>query len=189
MSDRAWGLGRGALGTANHAPGPKPQALFRYAESQPSTPVAALVLNYWSFQADAPPPPDEPYTVLPDGCLSVACVRTGHGPAFVALVGPRVTHFSPPFGPGTRIWGIRFRPDAIGPALGVSAVQLRDFFGGLPPDFPPAFAELDSVLPHSDDTDIVFPELDAWTTRALAGASEPDPRVRAAVRAIAAGRG
>ena len=188
MNDRAWDLGPGAWGAGNHAPGPRPQAPFRYTEAQPSPAIAGLVLSYWSFQSDAPPP-YEPYTVFPDGCASVACVRSGQGPAFIALVGPRVTHFTPPFGTGTRIWGIRFWPDAIGPALGVSAPTLRDFFGGLPPDFPAPFAELDAVLPRSDDTDVVFRALDAWTTATLAQTVEPDPRIRAAVRAIVAGRG
>lgn len=166
-----------------------PHPLFRYTEHPPSAAASRLVLSYWSFQADAPPPPDEPYTVFPDGCASVACVRSGQGAAFVAVVGPRVTHFRPPIVAGTRIWGIRFWPDAVGPALGVSAVQLRDAFGALPSAAHVAFAELDTVLPRSDEPDVVFPVLDAWTSANLGCAVEPDPRVRTAVRAIVARRG
>lgn len=107
----------------------------------------------------------------------------------MAVVGPRVTPFRPPFVSGTRIWGIRFWPDAIGPALGVSAARLRDVFGALPSGVHAAFAELDAVLPRSDEPDVVFPVLDAWTTTTLGRAVEPDPRVRAAIRAIVSSRG
>lgn len=161
---------------------------YRYAEGQPSTAVARLVLSYWSFQADAPMP-DEPYTVFPDGCASIACVRTPRGPAFVALVGPRVTHFRPPFSAGTRIWGIRLWPDAIGLALGVPARSIRNRFGSVPRGAGKVFMSLPGVIPDGDDPDEVFAVLDAWLADALGGAPEPDPRVRSAIRSIVRRRG
>ena len=61
-----------------------PAAMFRYAERQPSAAVAPWVLSLWSFQADATPPADEPYTVWPDGCVSVGLVRD----ARMRILGP-----------------------------------------------------------------------------------------------------
>lgn len=165
-----------------------PGAPFRYSEHLPSPEQARLVLSYWSFQADAPMP-DAPYTVFPDGCASIACVRPPRAASFVALVGPRVTHLRPPFGKGTRIYGLRLWPDAIGSALGVPARSLRNLFGGLPKGARPIFADLPRVLPESDDPDEVFPVLDAWLATALADAADPDPRIRAAIQSIVRRRG
>ena len=108
---------------------------------------------------------------------------------FLALVGPRATHFQPPFSQGTRIWGVRFWPDAIGPALGLEARAVRDHFGGAPQPAAAKFARLAHELPVSDDPDVVFPALDALVSSALASAPAPDPRVRVAIRKIVAQRG
>jgi AraC-like DNA-binding protein len=147
------------------------------------------VLTYWSFQADAPPPHSEPYTVFPDGCASVALVRTARGPTFIALIGPRSTKLHPPFSAGTRIWGIRFWPDAVGGALGVSARSIRNYFGALPRSATPSFRELSEVVPRTDDPQRAFPALDRWCARTLAAAPDPDPRIRSAIRSIVQRRG
>lgn len=162
-----------------------PHAPFRYTEHQPSRQAGQLVLSYWSFQADASLPPDERYTVFPDGCASIAVVR----PAVLVLIGPRVSPLHPPVYQGSRIWGIRLWPDAIAPVLGVDAASIRDHFGALPLPAAQRFAVLPSALPSSDEVDIVFPALDAWVTAALQHVPEPDPRVRTAIREIVRRRG
>jgi AraC-like DNA-binding protein len=169
-------------------PAPVTHALYRYAERRPSPQNATLVLNYWSFQSDAPMP-SEPYIVFPDGCASIACVRTGGGGGFMALIGPRVTQLQPTFGKGTRIWGIRLWPDAIQPALGIGAREVRDYFGYIPPNVRPAVTTLAHSLPRSDDGDTVLVALDGWVRDNLRPTAEPDPRVRRAIRAIARRRG
>jgi AraC-like DNA-binding protein len=148
-----------------------------------------LVLSYWSFQADAPLPPDEIYTVFPDGCASIACVRPLDGPRLLALVGPRVSPLHPPVYAGSRVWGIRLWPDAIEPMLGAQPRAIRDHFGMVPPDVLPRVSSLMAALPPADDPDIVFPALDEWATALVRQAPDPDPRVRAAVREIVARRG
>jgi AraC-like DNA-binding protein len=148
-----------------------------------------LVLSYWGFQADSAPPPDEPYTVFPDGCASVALVRTGIGATFVALIGPRSTRLTPPFTAGTRIWGIRFWPDAIASTLGVSARSIRNYFGVLPRAVSQSFAGLDDVVPRTDDPHTAFSALDRWCGTAVVSSEEPDPRIRRAIRSLVSRRG
>jgi AraC-like DNA-binding protein len=180
VNGRAWGTGHGTSHPIPDAPCPIPHSPFRYAEYQPSRQAETLVLSYWSFQSDAALPPDERYTVFPDGCASIAVVR----PSVLALVGPRLSPLHPPVYQGTRIWGIRLWPDAIEPVLGVEAASVRDHFGALPEPAASRFAGLMSALPSSDDVDTVFPVLDAWVRTALHDLPDPDPRVRAAIREI-----
>jgi AraC-like DNA-binding protein len=189
MNRRGWGMGHGVETRSPRAPSPVPPALFRYTERAPSIDAAAHVLTYWSFQADAAPLPDERYTVFPDGCASVAFVRPLQGPRLLVLVGPRISPLHPPVYPGSRIWGLRLWPDAIGPVLGIGASSLRDYFGPLPATIANRFSSLPDALPESDDTNLVFPALDSWTGQLLTGASQPDVRIRAAVREIVARKG
>jgi AraC-like DNA-binding protein len=127
--------------------------------------------------------------VFPDGCASVVLVRTAQGVSFIALVGPRSTKLNPPFSAGTRIWGIRFWPDAISAALGVPARSLRDYFGELPRSIKRSFGELDRLVPRTDDPRQAFPIIDRWVSETMASAPDPDPRIRRAIRSIVARRG
>jgi AraC-like DNA-binding protein len=162
---------------------------FRYGEGTPGAAAGRLVLSYWYFQADAALPPGDAYTVFPDGCASIACVRPGTGGEVMALVGPRIAPLQPPVTAGVRIWGIRLWPHAIEPALGVSPRTVRDYFGPLPAAVPDAVRQLGRALPASSDPGVVFPALDALAATALGAAPDPDPRVRAAVRTIVRRRG
>jgi AraC-like DNA-binding protein len=155
----------------------------------PSAPIASLVLSYWSFRADTAPAADGPYTVFRDGCASIAYVRPVWGPRLLGLVGPRVAPLHPAVYPGARVWGLRLWPDTIGPALGIEARSIRDYFGPLPSSVAARFESLPAALPATDDPDLVFPALEQWTTQFLSGAADPDPRIRAAVRKIVARRG
>lgn len=162
---------------------------FRYAERRPSAAIAPWILSLWSFQADAAPPPDEPYTVWPDGSTSIGVARVPGAGAFAVCVGPRLSALRPVVVPGMRIWGARLWPDAARSVLGVDAASLRDQEGAAPARIAAQLAGLDSCLPRDDDPDLVLAALDAWIgERALAFAA-PDPSVRAAVRTIVASRG
>ena len=189
MNRRVWGMGYGVRGVDRQTPFPIPHTPFRYTEHPPSAAAGRLVLSYWSFQADSAPLPNDPYTVFPDGCASVALVRTGQGRTFIALIGPRGTQLTPPFSKGTRIWGIRFWPDAIASALGVRARSVRDYFGVLPRAVRASFGELDHVIPRTDDPRTAFPALDRWVGEAITSAPDSDARIRRAVRCIVARRG
>jgi AraC-like DNA-binding protein len=183
------GPGPGPWRTEVQTPGPRPQRPYRYTESVPSRATSRLVLSYWSFQSDDAPPPDERYTVFPDGCASIAYVRPLSGPRVLALVGPRVSPLYPPVYRGSRIWGVRLWPDAIGPVLGLEARTIRNHFGALPVAAASRLVGMTEALPASDDPDLVFPALEARVTVLLEEAPDPDPRVRAAIRAIVARRG
>jgi AraC-like DNA-binding protein len=116
-------------------------------------------------------------------------VRTGTGGTYVALVGPRISRLTPPFTAGTRIWGIRFWPDAIASTVGVPARSIRNYFGVLPRAASQSFAQLDTVIPRTDDPQKAFVALDRWYGTAVASGEEPDPRIRRAIRSIVSRRG
>lgn len=162
---------------------------FRYGEHPPSEEVAPWVLSYWTFQADALGPDAPRYTVWPDGCTSIALARAPSIGAKLVCTGPRLTAMQPPIHAHSRLWGIRLWPDAITPVLDVPARALRDWLGPPPPAVATRFAGLSAALPRADDPQEVFPALDRWARATLATARPPDPRLRAAVRAIVAARG
>lgn len=182
-------MGHGARGVGIPTPCPMPHAPFRYTERSPGPDTGRLVLSYWSFQADAASAPDEPYTVFPDGCASIAYVRPPGGPRLLVLVGPRVAPLHPGVYPGLRIVGFRLWPDTISCVLGIPAPSIRDYFGPLPSSIAAKFEGLAAALPETDDTDALFPALEAWTARLIPDAPSPDPRIRCAVRDIVARRG
>ncbi len=170
-------------------PSPVSRPPFRYTEHQPSHETSRLVLSYWSFQSDAATAPDEPYTVFPDGCASIAYVSSPLGPRLLVLIGPRVAPLHPGVYPGLRIVGFRLWPDTIRCVLGIPAPSIRDYFGPVPSNIAATFASLPAALPKTDDTELLFPALEAWISRLLSEAPSPDPRIRAAVREIVARRG
>ncbi len=164
---------------------------IRYIERQPAADLAPWILSYWSFQSDVSLGEHDRYTVWPDGCLSVGLLRLPHAPAMIVCVGPRNSAMHPPVHAGGRLWGMRLRPDCIEQVLGVGAMALRDHLGPAPEAIAHRFDALDGVLPREDDPDAVFPALERWLRAEMAARplAPPDPRVRAAVRAIVEARG
>lgn len=167
----------------------RPLAPYRYAERTPSSAIAPWVLSLWSFQADALPPDAPPYTVFPDGCASVAINGAHRAPAMLVCAGPSLRATRPPVFSGQRLVGFRLWPDATEPVLGVSAPAMRDFLGPAPAEVLARFADLARDIPLGVDPDPSFDALDAALVRRLRSLPPPDPRVRAAVRAIVAARG
>jgi AraC-like DNA-binding protein len=173
-----------ALGAQRGAP-------IRYMERQPAADLAPWVLSYWSFQSDTALPPGERYTVWPDGCTSIGIFRMARGPSMVLCVGPRHTATHPPVFAGGRLWGVRFWPDCLGPLFGLAARALRDLSGPAPEPIASRFAPLVAALPAGDDPATLFPALEHWLRGTLQPPTltPPDPRIRAAIRAIVAARG
>lgn len=161
---------------------------FRYAERSPSAAIAPWVLSLWAFQADVTPPADDPYTVWPDGCLSIGLSRDRQG-TFLICVGPRVTALRPPVVAGRRMWGFRLWPDAIACVADVAARSLRDTAGLAPAAVVARLQGIDAAIPVTDDVDRGLEALDRLLQERLASCPPPDPRIRAAVRAIVATRG
>jgi len=169
----------------------EPAPLYRYAERAPSAAIAPWVLSLWSFQSDVAPPEGESHSVWPDGCTSIGLVRIASQPraAMVVCVGPRITAMRPPVIAGQRLWGFRLWPDVVATATGVEAQSLRDFSGPAPGAIARRFVGLDEALPREDDVDVVLRALDAFLVSRLVGLVPPEPRIRAAVRAVVASRG
>lgn len=95
---------------------------MRYDESAPSAALAPWVECYWSITStDGAPGVDR---ILPDGCADII-VNLGTNPhAFV--VGTMSTALLTPRGENAALVGIRFRPGAAFPFLGVPMRELTD---------------------------------------------------------------
>ncbi len=161
---------------------------MQYVERAPSAAIAPWVLTLWGFRADELPPPGAPYAVWPDGCLNVGVFRHERFEMLVGT-GPRVVASHPPVTPGARLWGVRFWPDAVGPALGIAPRTLRDHMGPAPGPVAAWFATMPAAVPRTEDAELALDALDRWLAERLRGAAAPDERIRAAVRAIVAARG
>ena len=113
--------------------------------------------------------------VLPDGCTDLVW-EPGRG-AFVA--GPDTGPVSTAMAAGTVVLGVRFRPSAGGPALGIPLSELRDQRVDLA-DLWPADAER---LPATLDPDTAAARM-LEVTAALLTERPPDPAVTRAARLL-----
>jgi AraC-like DNA-binding protein len=94
----------------------------RYAETKPGDALAPWVACYWSITAtDAPAGADR---ILPDGCADIIVDLAGEPDAFV--VGTMSTALLSPRGPRVELFGIRFRPGAALPFMGVPLKEITD---------------------------------------------------------------
>lgn len=162
---------------------------FRYAERAPSASIASGVLSLWSFRVDDVVDHDAPYTVFPDGCTSLAIVRADAAPPLLVCLGPSLTAARPSVRVGSQYIGFRLWPDATELVTGMPARALRDYIGPAPHALAERFLGLERAVTDWNDEDRAFTELDRALVDRLVPLDTPDPRVRAAVRVIAAGRG
>jgi AraC-like DNA-binding protein len=96
------------------------QPVSRYRELAPPSELAPFVACLWVHElGDATEPFVQP--VLPDGCMDI--VTAGDR---VLVAGPATQTTLVPMGPGQVGVGVRFRPGAAPPLVGVSAAELRD---------------------------------------------------------------
>lgn len=166
-----------------------PDTPFLYAERSPSPALGEWVLSYWYFSAEATAPTGDPYTVMPDGCTSVGVLRLPSAPPFAICVGPRAASFQPGIVPGMQLAGIRLWPDTTHALLGVPPSALRDHQGPAPASISSLIASLATLLGTADSAARCFELMETWAAERCRGLSLPEPRVRRAVRAIAAARG
>lgn len=162
---------------------------FRYAERAPSASIASAVLSLWSFRVDGAVDHHDPYTVFPDGCTSVAVVRADGAAPMLVCLGPSLTAARPNVRVGTRYLGFRLWPDATELVTGMPARSLRDYIGPAPRALAERFLGIERAVSDWSDDDRAFVELDRALVERLVPLGTPDPRIRAAVRAIAAGKG
>ena len=100
---------------------------MRYDESSPSAALAPWVECYWSITStDGPPGIDR---ILPDGCADVIVDLGANPHAFV--VGTMSTALLTPRAGRVSLFGIRFRPGAAFPFLGLPLREVTDQRVGL----------------------------------------------------------
>ncbi|BBG02138.1 MULTISPECIES: helix-turn-helix domain-containing protein [Pseudonocardia] len=88
-----------------------------YREFVPAGPLAWTIECAWQASTDVP----RDQRVLPDGCMDLILLDDR-----VIVAGPDTTAHLARTAPGTTTTGLRFRPGALPPLLGVPADALRD---------------------------------------------------------------
>jgi AraC-like DNA-binding protein len=143
---------------------------MQYREHPPPRALAPWVACTWE-RADGGA---EPVRVLPDGCIDI--VWSAAGGAVVA--GPNTTAFVVALPARTHVVGVRMRPGAAPPLLGVHAAELRDAHVALHELWGDDGRRLEERLHASADR--AGDLLATLAPRAAAG-GEPDALVQAAV--------
>lgn len=155
----------------------------RYREHPLHPALRAHVEAAWSLELAADSAPVE-HRVLADGCMDIV-VGADAAPV---VVGPTLEPFMAPMAPGSRVYGLRFRPGAAPFTLGATAEELRDLSVPLAellgsrevPDAPVGLAALQRlVLDRLRPTD---PLVDAAIARLLRA---PGTDVRALAATVA----
>ena len=152
----------------------------RYREHPLHPALRAHVEAAWSLELAADAAPVE-HRVLADGCMDIVVAAD----AAPVVVGPTLEPFTAPMAPGTRVYGLRFRPGAAPFTLGATAEELRGLSVPLDellgvPDAPVGLAALQRiVLARLRPTD---PLVDAAVERLLRA---PGTDVRALAAEVA----
>lgn len=160
-----------------------------YGERAANAALAPWILSYWCFSVGDIAPETPPFTVWPDGCLSVALIPDRIPTPRVMATGPRVTAMQPPLHPHSLLFGVRLWPDAIRCVTGLPARTLRDSVGPatetISTIFSPVLEELEGLRTLEEAAPILDgvlrPLSERWPL--------PDPQVRRVVQRIVAARG
>jgi AraC-like DNA-binding protein len=147
-----------------------------YREWAPPRDLRPVVSCLWTSVTQT----GEPTIVLPDACSDLIW-QQGSG-AFIA--GPDTGPFPSALPPGTLLVGVRLRPGAGGPILGLPLAELRDQRVDLA-DVLPLFA---GRLPGDLSAGAALAQLMSMVTELAAGRA-PDPLVSQAARVLAASAG
>src|SRR5947209_5234596 len=117
--------------------------------------------------------------VVPDGCVDL--VWRDHT---LGVAGPDTRAWMSPLAPDTAIVGLRFRPGAAGPALGLPVDDLRDQRVPLEDVWGSAAAELEEQLGDAADPGVQRRMLEQAIVARRAAMDAPDSLVLAATRAL-----
>ncbi len=152
-----------------------------YREYPPPAGLAAAVSCLWTAVTPAAGAP--PTRVLPDACVDLIWQR-GHG---VFIAGPDTGPVCTPMPPGTVLAGVRLRPGAAGPALGLplgALLNQRPGVSELQADLRRGpGAALQTLLPGSLEPELAVHRLAVIASRMIA-AGPPDPLVSEAARRL-----
>ena len=143
---------------------------MQYREQPPPRALAPWVACTWERRDGG----DAPVRVLPDGCIDIIWTQ-GEG---AVVVGANTTAFVVALPAGTHVVGVRMRPGAAPPLLGLDGAALRDGQAPLHELWGDDGRLLEELLQDSPDRPGAL--LAAIAPRAAA-ARAPDPLVQAAV--------
>ncbi len=144
-----------------------------YRETAPAEILRPFVESYWRFQAEADDPLSFAHTIVPDGAFSLFRLDwNGHG--FVGLTGPAPRAHQTTAGRGMTCFGVRLRPGALKPLLGLEPARFAGRFAE-PAEIPPPLADLMTAAALAGDWEACVRQLDVGL---LARVGEPvDPVV------------
>jgi AraC-like DNA-binding protein len=91
---------------------------MQYREHPPSRALAPWVVCTWERSDGGA----DPVRVLPDGCIDIIWTQDGEA----TVIGPNTTAFVVTLKEHTHVVGVRMRPGAAAPLLGIDAAALRD---------------------------------------------------------------
>ncbi len=147
-----------------------------YRECHPPAPLAGSVTALWRDDVAIA----RHQRVIPDGCMDL--IWTGGA---VHVAGPDTAAFLAAAASGQSLVGVRFRPGAAPPVLGVPAHALRDQRVPLEEFWPEAGALASRIADGGDPASLL---VDA-VARRLRDASPPDPGLRDLVARLREGQG
>jgi len=162
---------------------------FEYSECEVDSALSPWLLSYWSFRLHGEPSASAPFTVWPDGCLTLAFIPVSTPGPRVLATGPRVTAMQPPLRANSFLVGFRLWPDAIANVTQLPARSLRDAVGPASTELVERFASIATALEGLRSLNEAKPVLDRALTPMTAQWDSPDAAVRRAVRYIVAQRG
>lgn len=161
---------------------------MHHFEFDPAPALAAHISSYWGMSVSMQTPRGHAHQVLPDGCITISCLRQPTGETRAALVGPRAEALVVTANPGDRYWGVRFWPDAGGAVLGEEPRKLHGHLVA-PLLEPPWALGLVRALAGCADEAAAAQVANEHLAAPVAAARPLDPLVRVAVVGLVATNG
>lgn len=155
--------------------------LFHYSERLPAPALRPWLWNYWEFRIDSEEPGPIPHHVPPDGCTSIALVMSAGVVRHAAASGPWLEPLVVPGVTGVFYWGLRFRPEAGGLALGIAPAKLVNRNQPLESLNPELDLTLRTGMAGCEDFDHAVTAMDRVFQDQLGRLPEPDALARSAV--------
>jgi AraC-like DNA-binding protein len=102
---------------------------FHYFEAEPGGPASKFVSAYWGFDANLPEGEEFEHHLWPDGCISLGAHVVGDRVAGAFVVGATLRAHRTTISGVSRYFGVKFRPEAGAPFLGLDPGAVRDRIG------------------------------------------------------------
>jgi AraC-like DNA-binding protein len=102
---------------------------FHYFEAEPGGPASKFVASYWGFEANLPADEVFEHHLWPDGCISLGVQVSGDRVTGAFVVGATLSAHRTTISGVSRYLGVKFRPEAGAPFLGLDPGATRDRIG------------------------------------------------------------